>query len=159
MVLARLPEERRLPLSNALQFAIEAVSAALMWTAAAGMPPGRSRRAWLLMAAAGTSYALGIGYLVYLDRVHATLTYPSLADVFWLAFPLLASGSLLWRSLDAGRAQWFIRTLDALITGTALFLVAWVFWFAAVVQGSSGGRLAELVTDRKRTRLNSSHIP
>jgi signal transduction histidine kinase len=146
VVALRLPEGRRLPVSHLLQFAIEAAGAALVWVAVATMPRGHDRRSWTLMAAAATSYALGVGYLVFLDLAGRALAYPSAADVLWLAFPLLASASFLWRSLGAGRSQAVVRALDALITGTAVFLVAWVFWFGAVVSGASGGFLARLAT-------------
>lgn len=136
-----------LRLSNAFQFTIEALGALLVWAVVLRLDSHQQRGPWLVMAAAATSYMLGIGYVVYLDATGKALTYPSIADVFWLAFPLLASVSFLWRSVRPGdRTQWFVRGLDIIITGLGVFLIAWVGWFEEVVAQSSGDALAQAVT-------------
>ena len=88
---------------------------------------GRARAFWLLIAGATGAWALGEVVWSYYELVVGRETpFPSMADVGFLLFPVLAFVGLLLRPSPAyrrgGRARVF---LDATMIAAALFVVSW----------------------------------
>ncbi|MGH3069790.1 MAG: PAS domain S-box protein, partial [Streptosporangiaceae bacterium] len=84
--------------------------------------------AWLLLAAANLSFAIGqISFLVITEVRHATLPFPSLVDAFYLgSYPIYAAGLLIFiRRRGAGRDRRGL--LDALTVTVSLTLLSWLY--------------------------------
>jgi diguanylate cyclase (GGDEF)-like protein len=119
--------------------------AAALATVAAGWrsrhSPRRAARAWLLLAMATGSWALGEGAWSYYELLASRQTpFPSVADAGFLLFAGLATaGLLLWPSAGLrGAARW--RTLlDGVLVAGSLFIVTWVTALGSVVRGGSDG--------------------
>lgn len=111
-------------------------SAGLLY--AAWHSEGRSKSAWMALAAAQIAYTLGeIVYIVMEVGLHMYL-FPSLADVFYLMFyPLFAAGIFLLPKVPLSRRERLKILLDAgiiIITATSVF---WVFLIAPAIASNS----------------------
>lgn len=103
-----------------------AAAAAATWRATTLQ--GRGRLSWLLLAAgfgaAGLGEAIWGWYELVLDR---DTPFPSLADVAYLSFPLLALTGLLLRPSAVFAGQGRLRAvLDGLLVTGSLFSISWV---------------------------------
>ncbi|KQS71197.1 bifunctional diguanylate cyclase/phosphodiesterase [Modestobacter sp. Leaf380] len=95
---------------------------------------GRTRWSWALLSAGTGCWTLGQAYWSWVEVVQGgEAPFPSVADVGFVAFPLLATASLLLHPTDDGRTGRWQRTLDALMTSTAVGLVSWETALGAVV--------------------------
>ena len=84
--------------------------------------------AWLLLAAANLSFAIGqISFLVITEVRHENLTFPSPVDAFYLStYPIYAVGLLIFiRRRGAGRDRRSL--LDALTVTVSLALLSWLY--------------------------------
>src|SRR5690349_10701361 len=104
---------------------VVAMMAAATAAAAVTRHTGPQRRAWLLVALATVSWAIGQLIWCYFDFVrHDDVPQVSIADPFFLAFTALMVVAV-WPS--AGRHTDRLRTsLDAFIIGMSLFIISWV---------------------------------
>jgi diguanylate cyclase (GGDEF)-like protein/PAS domain S-box-containing protein len=84
--------------------------------------------AWLLLAAANLSFAIGqISFLVITEVRHETLTFPSPVDGFYLStYPIYAAGLVIFiRRRGGGRDR--RNLLDALTVTVSLALLSWLY--------------------------------
>jgi diguanylate cyclase (GGDEF)-like protein len=106
-------------------------SAALGATAAATLRArtlqGRARTSWTFMAASFAAAALGEGTWAWYELVlHRETPFPSVADVAYLTFPVLALAALLLRPSTLFAGQGRLRTvLDGLLVSGSLFNISW----------------------------------
>ncbi len=125
-------------LSNGGQLAA-VVAAAVACAGAAHRRQGRQRRAWLLLSLGTASWALGQVVWTYYEVVLGReVPFPSLADVGFVAFPLVTAVGLLswWGSRD-GAVAWGRDLLDGAIIAGSLVALSWVTTLGAVV-GAGG---------------------
>jgi diguanylate cyclase (GGDEF)-like protein/PAS domain S-box-containing protein len=84
--------------------------------------------AWLLLAAANLSFAIGqISFLVVTQVRHETLPFPSVVDAFYLGtYPIYAAGLLIFiRRRGAGHDRRSL--LDALTVTVSLTMLSWLY--------------------------------
>ena len=84
--------------------------------------------AWLLLAAANLSFAIGqISFLVITQVRHESLTFPSPVDAFYLStYPIYAAGLVIFiRRRGGGRDRRGL--LDALTVTVSLALLSWLY--------------------------------
>ncbi len=84
--------------------------------------------AWLLLAAANLSFAIGqISFLVITEVRHESLTFPSPVDGFYLStYPIYAAGLVIFiRRRGGGRDRRGL--LDALTVTVSLALLSWLY--------------------------------
>ncbi len=95
---------------------------------------GRARWSWAALAAGTGCWTLGQGYWTWVEVVQGgEAPFPSVADIGFVAFPLLAAVALLLHPThDSGTGRWQ-RSLDALMTSAAVGLVSWETTLGAVV--------------------------
>ncbi len=110
--------------------------AAALCVAAARRAAGLDRRLWWSLAAATASWAAGQAVWSWYELLRRTeAPFPSLADVGFLAFPLLAAvGLLLWHGgpyLSAGARD----LVDGGLLAGALLMVSWKTALGSVIDG------------------------
>lgn len=107
--------------------------------------PGATRRAWMLIGLAYVAYCVGNGLWAYIELVLKLQPFPSVADVFFLLFPILLLMGLM--SFPRGRSSqlrgWQLGLDVAIIVG-AVGVFAWRSFLAQTV-ASYGERSLELV--------------
>lgn len=105
---------------------------------------GRARASWALMASGFGAAALGEGIWGWFELVaHRDTPFPSVADVAYLTFPVLALLALLLRPSPALLGQGRLRTvLDGLLVAGSLFNISWVTALGAVYGAGGDGGLA-----------------
>ncbi|MGY1602668.1 putative bifunctional diguanylate cyclase/phosphodiesterase [Geodermatophilus sp. SYSU D00815] len=128
--------------SNLAQLAAPAGAAvALAWRARRSA--GRFRWSWALLAAGCAAWAAGQSWWAHEEIVGAGIPFPSVADVGFLLFPLLAAAALLVHPTDGGARGRWRSTSDAVMTSAAVGLVSWETVLSAVSDRSAGlSRLA-----------------
>ena len=102
---------------------------------------GQRRRAWLWLSAGTGSWALGqVVWTFYEVVLGREVPFPSLADIGFLAFPLVgAVGLLVWSAAQGHHALARGRDLmDGAIIAVSLAVLSWVTVMAPVVQASGG---------------------
>jgi diguanylate cyclase (GGDEF)-like protein len=89
---------------------------------------GRARTSWTLMAAAFGATTLGEGIWGWYELVlNRETPFPSVADVAYLTFPVLALAALLLRPSTLFAGQGRLRTvLDGLLVSGSLFNISWL---------------------------------
>lgn len=108
------------------------VAAAVAATLAAGrrawLVHGRARTSWLLMTAAFGAASLGEAIWSWYELVlHQESPFPSVADIAYLSFPVLALVALLFRPTTVLAGQGRLRgVLDGLLVAGSLFSISWV---------------------------------
>jgi diguanylate cyclase (GGDEF)-like protein len=109
---------------------------------------GRIRRGWLAMTAGLLGWAVGeaIWGFYEVGLRYQQAPYPSVADAFYLLYPLGAAVAVVFLSTgNSGRSR--IRLiLDGLIVAASLFLVAWVTVIESVFHAGGDSRLALAVS-------------
>ncbi|MPQ97854.1 EAL domain-containing protein [Modestobacter sp. I12A-02628] len=98
---------------------------------------GRTRWAWLALSAACACWGAGQLHWTWQELAGHGIPFPSVSDVGFLAFPVLAAAALLLHPAEGGRIQRRQRVLDALMTATAVGLVSWETALGAVVAADS----------------------
>lgn len=110
------------------QLVAAAAAAGCCWVAACAASPVRVRWAWRLLAAGCLCWAAGEGVWSYDELFSGRVApFPSLADVGFLAFTLLAAAALLLllpTGLHAATAR-LRDLLDGLIIAGSLLVLAW----------------------------------
>ncbi len=106
---------------------------------------GRIRKYWSLLGAASGSWSAGMAAWTWYESVLGVeVPFPSVADVGYLALPLLAGWALLSLPLAAPTAAGRARTvLDGLIVASSLLLVSWMLVLDSIVQ--AGGSVVSQV--------------
>ncbi len=123
-----------------LVVAVVAAGAAL-WRSRSLTPP-RLRRAWLLMAFASASWAVGEALWSWFELGQGKNPFPSVADIGYLGFPILASAALLSYPASPGATGGRNRMLDSLMGIGALGLISWETVLTAVSSSPAGGGLS-----------------
>lgn len=103
--------------------------------------------AWLLLAAANLSFAIGqISFLVITEVRHESLTFPSPVDAFYLStYPIYAAGLLIFiRRRGAGHDRRAL--LDALTVTVSLALLSWLYLILPYVHNPALSWLQKAVT-------------
>ena len=126
---------------------LAAVAGSAGCAVAAARSEGHRRRAWVCLSAGTGAWAAGQAvwsfYEVVLGR---EVPFPSLADVGFLAFPLVAGvGLLIWSGAQGHEALARGRdVMDGAIIAVSLLVLSWVTVMAPIVE-SSGGFSSALV--------------
>jgi diguanylate cyclase (GGDEF)-like protein len=98
------------------------------------------RRAWLLIALASASWAIGEALWSWFELGQGKNPFPSFADIGYLGFPVFAGAALLrYPSEDGSRSSH--RVLDSLMGVGALALISWETVLTAVSSHPSGSGL------------------
>jgi diguanylate cyclase (GGDEF)-like protein len=97
----------------------------------------RMRAAWWLLSAACAAWFAGQAYWTVL-AARGEAPFPSLADVGFLGFAVLAVLALVVHPAGGGRTGRFQRLLDAVMTAGAVGLVSWQTTLGAVVREATG---------------------
>ena len=123
-----------------------AVPAAVFSAIAARSAQGRLRMAWVAMAIGVAAWAIGEAIWTHYELVLREVPFPSVADGFFLLFPVGACVALLlFPSEYAGpfRGRVF---LDGLIVAGSLFLVSWVTILGPIYAAEATDRLLFVVS-------------
>ena len=123
-----------------------AVPAAVFSAIAARSAQGRLRMAWVAMAIGVAAWAIGEAIWTHYELVLGEVPFPSVADGFFLLFPVGACVALLlFPSEYAGpfRGRVF---LDGLIVAGSLFLVSWVTILGPIYAAEATDRLLFVVS-------------
>ncbi|HRD12464.1 MAG TPA: bifunctional diguanylate cyclase/phosphodiesterase [Mycobacterium sp.] len=123
-----------------------AVPAAVFSVIAARSAQGRLRMAWVAMAIGVAAWAIGEAIWTHYELVLGEVPFPSVADGFFLIFPVGACAALLlFPSEYAGpfRGRVF---LDGLIVAGSLFLVSWVTILGPIYAAEATDRLLFVVS-------------
>jgi diguanylate cyclase len=102
---------------------------------------GKRRRAWLWLSVGTGSWAAGQAVWSYYEVVAGQdVPFPSLADVGFLAFPLVGGvGLLIWSGAQGHEALARGRDLmDGAIIAVSLLVLSWVTVMAPIVEASGG---------------------
>ncbi len=95
---------------------------------------GRSKRAWLILAAAMLFESIAEGTWAFMEVVLQEDPFPSVADFFYLMFyPLFAAGIFLLPNAPLSPRERLGVILDSAIVIISATLVFWIFYFAPVV--------------------------
>jgi diguanylate cyclase (GGDEF)-like protein len=132
-----LPPQGAAVASDVTQFLAAGAAAVTTAAHARRCAPGRLRVAWLLLALSCASWCLGQGYWALLSA-RGQAPFPSLADVGFLGFAVLAVLSLLVHPASGGRTGMWQRIFDAVMTSAAVGLVSWKTTLGAVVAADDG---------------------
>lgn len=132
--LAGLPERVVVILSDLGQLAA-VCGAALACSCTALRSRGSRRQAWWLVAAGTGAWAVGQVVWTYYEVVlRQQVPFPSLADVGFVAFPLLtAAGLVSWLGNDRQLAARGRDLLDGAIIAASLLVLSWVTTLGSVV--------------------------
>ena len=123
-----------------------AVPAAVFSVIAARSAQGRLRMAWVAMAIGVAAWTIGEAIWTHYELVLGEVPFPSVADGFFLIFPVGACAALLlFPSEYAGpfRGRVF---LDGLIVAGSLFLVSWVTILGPIYAAEATDRLLFVVS-------------
>ena len=106
---------------------------------------GRVRLFWRRLGAASLAWGGGMAAWTWYESLRGLeVPFPSIADVGYLALPLLAGWALLTLPLAAPTRAGRARTiLDGLIVASSLLLVSWMLVLDSIVQ--AGGDVASQV--------------
>ena len=108
---------------------------------------GAERVSWALIAGGLGAWAVGEVFWSYYELVSGRATpFPSLADLGYLLFPVLALAGLLARpsAAHAGTGR-FRVVLDGLMVASALFVISWETALGSVYHGGAGSVFALIV--------------
>ncbi|MFP5347018.1 MAG: GGDEF-domain containing protein, partial [Actinomycetes bacterium] len=126
------------------QLVAATTAATLCWAAARGCRSPRERRAWLFMALATGSWALGQAVWTWYElALRDSVPFPSVADVGFLAFPVFAVAALLCMQPSGRDATGRWRdVLDGVGMAGALGIVAWGTSLGSVYEAGAESHLA-----------------
>ncbi len=117
-----------------------AAAAAMVSTALrARRSSGRLRATWAALAAACAAWTAGQVHWAWLDMSGRGVPFPSVSDVGFLAFAVLAAVGLVLYPAGGGLTARWQRCCDALMTTAAVGLISWQTTLGAVLAGPSGG--------------------
>jgi diguanylate cyclase (GGDEF)-like protein/PAS domain S-box-containing protein len=106
---------------------------------------GRVRLFWRRLGAASLAWAVGMAAWTWYESLRGLeVPFPSVADVGYLALPVLAGWALLTLPLAAPTRAGRARTiLDGLVVASSLLLVSWMLVLDSIVQ--AGGTVSSQV--------------
>ncbi|MEV6303248.1 EAL domain-containing protein [Actinoplanes sp. NPDC051861] len=121
--------------------------AAIPCLAAARRAAGTGRPGWALLAGGSLSWGLGNLYWSWNELVaHAEVLFPSMADVGYLLFPVLATAGLWLISGWTSMGSRLTVLLDGMVAGCALFVVGWALTVRQVWEAGADSKLAFVVS-------------
>lgn len=125
---------RQVIVGDTINIPVSLLAASLLgWVA--WQQAGRSRKAWLLMALAALAYAAGDTTWAYIELVLGQDPFPSLADGFYLLYPLLLLGGfLLFPRTALSRLEALKLGLDVAIIVLAVGVYAWNTFLAHAIE-------------------------
>ncbi len=123
--------------SDVTQLSAAAIAAVTTFGFARSGAGGRLRLAWASLSAACASWAAGQAYWTVL-AAQGSEPFPSLADVGFLGFSVLAVVALVVHPASGGRTGRWQRTFDAVMTTGAVGLVGWQTALGAVLRNDTG---------------------
>ncbi len=99
----------------------------------------RARASWTCLSLGTGAWAAGQGWWCWVIIVQGgEAPFPSVADIGFVAFPVLAAAALLLQPTADGSTARLQRTLDAAMTSAAAGLVSWETTLGAVVAANTG---------------------
>lgn len=107
---------------------------------AARTAQSRLRSAWWTMVLALVCWNVGQVIWIYDELILRELPFPSLADPFFILFPLVACAALLLFWNRGGRYRGLIL-LDGLIVAGSLFIVSWLLGIGRIYDAGAASRL------------------
>ena len=132
-----LPEGAAAVVSDVTQLSAAAIAAVTTMGLARSSGGLRLRLAWAFMSGACASWAAGQAYWTVLSA-QGSAPFPSLADVGFMGFSVLAVAALVVHPASGGRTGRLQRTFDAVMTTGAVGLVGWQTALGAVLRNDSG---------------------
>ncbi len=126
------PDEHDRVVSNLAQLVAPAAAAGSLLRRAR-RADGRLRATWTAFGVACASWAAGQAWWAAQEMTGAGIPFPSVADVGFVAFAVLAAVGLLLHPADGGGRDRWRRTSDALMCTAAVGLVSWQFVLGPVV--------------------------
>ena len=124
--------------SNLVQL-LAGVAAAVAAGGRARTSVDRSRLAWACLSLGTGAWAAGQGWWCWVQIVQGgEAPFPSVADIGFVAFPLLAAAALLLQPTGDSSSVRLQRTLDAAMTSAAAGLVSWETTLGVVVAANTG---------------------
>jgi diguanylate cyclase (GGDEF)-like protein len=124
--------------SNVAQL-LAAAAATVTTTLRAWLSSGRMRATWAALAAACAAWTGGQLHWARMDMSGQGIPFPSVSDVGFLAFAVLAAVGLVLHPAEGGLTARWQRCCDALMTSAAVGLISWQTTLGAVLAGASGG--------------------
>lgn len=111
---------------------------------AARVARGRARRGWQAMTAGLLGWSIGESIWTYYELVlrYEQAPYPSVADAFYLMYPVGAGVAVFLLSTGASGRSRIRVILDGVIIAASLFLVSWVTVIESVFHAGDGSHLA-----------------
>lgn len=107
----------------------------------------RTRRAWMTLAAAFACDLVANSLWWYLEAAHGEPPFPSVADLFYLAFyPLVLAGLLQLPVVRSGAAERISTWLDIAIVTVAATMVMWVYLIAPIAAAAYVSDLEQLLS-------------
>jgi diguanylate cyclase len=125
-----------------------AVTAAVAVAARARRASGRERLSWAFLAAAPAAWACAQVVWSYYELIGQRETpFPSVADVGFLAFPVMALVGIFLRPSAAFHGQGRLRLgLDGVLVASSLFVVTWATALGEVAHAGGSSRFAFVVS-------------
>ncbi len=113
--------------SNWTQILVPVAASAVCFDSARRQHEARYRRAWRLYGAGSLSWGVGQCVFTWYELVgEVTVPVPSVADVAFLLYPLLAAAAIwLLPDVPHSRAMKLRSLLDGLVIGSSLVFVVW----------------------------------
>lgn len=105
---------------------------------------GLEQLSWLLIGLGITMWAVGDSFWRYYVSIGQT-PFPSLADIGYSAFPLLAFAGLLLLPSPDVKSRRFILLLDSLISMGSIFALSWYLLLGSLAQAPGEGNLAKFL--------------
>lgn len=132
--------------SNWTQILVPLAAGAVCLDSARRQVEARHRRAWRLYGAGAVSWGVGQSVFTWYELVaQVTVPVPSVADVAFLLYPLLAAAAIwLVPDVERSRAQNLRSLLDGLVIGSSLVFVAWALSLRHL-WAAGGGEVAGVV--------------
>jgi len=115
--------------------------AAAFFAITARSEQGRARAAWAMMAAALAAFGVGEAIWCYDDLFLREVPFPSLADAFFLLFPVGVCAALLLLRNRANRESQGRIVFDGLIVAGSLFIVSWTLVLQHIYEAGAATRL------------------
>lgn len=115
--------------------------AALFSARTARSARGRIRFGWVAMVIALAGFAIGEAIWCYDDLILQQSPFPSLADAFFLVFPVGVCVALLFFRTPTSRQSQGQVVLDGLIVAGSLFIVSWTLVMKQIYEAGAATRL------------------
>jgi len=105
---------------------------------------GLEQVSWLLIGVGVLVWGLGESFWRYSISIGQT-PFPSLADVGYSLFPLLAFTGLLLQPAPANRSRRLVLLMDCFISMGSMFAIAWYLLLGSLVQAPGEANLAKFL--------------